>query len=508
MVIKSQKGAALVMALLIGLLGTVIGTTLYTVSNVNAKQVQQRAYQLQADYLAESGVKMALGIIANNGSDYLADGEETTFWGTLDDGLTDQDPADDSYTIKVAISFDASKDSYIIGSTGYMRGTGQGAGGVSIAQSSSIGNAYYQISRDAVVEYISEVNSGSNGSGNSNNSGGGQAPSLDKIFAVGVNPSDGKAVELTGSSSIYGDVGVNSVAQNSVDFSSGNTCIYNGDLYIGPNGDPNTVVLYPKSWRKASTVIPNGSIKNLTSIQSFALPTFPEFPSYTPIQSMDAGWWPIPSGGFQISQSGQYSSINVTNQLTINIGNQDVIIRTGSLSVTGSGQIILNRAGTGKLILYVDNGFTLSGSSKINNNGDYNSLVMYYAGTNPIDVGGSTKFVGSVYAKTANVSIEGSGGITGHIVTGGKTVKVQGSASANVRAFYAPLASLEVTGSGSIRGAVVANDIKVQGSSSITYDDSLDTTFFDQLEWESTGTNEEPPVDLVSHFGLWLKDDK
>lgn len=502
---KSQKGSALVMALLIGLMATVLGTALYSVSTANAKQVQQQSNQLQADYYAKSGVNLALGIITNHNGNYLdEDDPPVHFWGTLEDGLVDEltDDLTDSYTIHVKIWVKGNY--YYIDSEGIMRGTGQQSGGTSVAQSSSIGNAYYRISRQAVEEYNSNT---PNGSGGSNNSGTGQPPSLDKIFAVGVNSSDGKAVELTGSSSIYGDVGINSIAQNSFDFSSGNTCIYNGDLYIGPNGDPDTVISYPKNWRKASTVIPNGTIKNLTAVQSYPLPTFPEFPSYTPIQSMDAGWWPIPEGGFQISQSGQYSSINVTNQLTINIGNQDVIIRTGSLSVTGSGQIILNRTGTGKLILYVDNGFTLNGSSTINNNGNYNSLVMYYAGTNPIDVGGSTKFVGSVYAKTANISIQGSGGITGHIVTGGSEVNVQGSASANVRAFYAPLASLEVTGSGSIRGAVVANDIKVQGSSCITYDDSFNSDFLDQLEWPGTdnSNDEAPPVNTITQYGTWCE---
>jgi hypothetical protein len=495
MLVKSQKGSALVMALLIGLLATVLGTALYSVSTANAKQVQQQSNQLQADYYAKSGVNLALGIIANHGGDY--DGGE--FWGTLAAGLLGEET--DDYNIHIRIT--AYVDHYDIFSEGLVRGIGQ-SGGVSVAQSSATGQAYYRITREAVNDYNDNT---PNGSGGSNSSGNGRAPSLNKIFAVGVNAS-GKAVTLTGSSCIYGDVGVNSIAPYCVDFSSGPTFIYDGNLYIGPNGVPDTAVYYPNSWRSFSAIIPDGTVKNLTAVQAFPLPTFPDFPSYSPIQSLTAGWWPIPEGGFRISQNGQYSDITVENQLFIDIGNEDRIIRTSSLHVPNNGHIILNKTGTGRLILYVDSELTLTGSSTINEGGDYNSLVVYYAGTDLIDVGGNTKFVGSIYAKSANVKINGSGGFTGHIITGGSEVNVQGDASANVRALYAPSASLKVLGSSKIKGAVVANDILVDGNSLITYDDSFSTDFFDLLQWPGSGNDNEettPPVNTITSYGTWLK---
>mgnify|MGYP001257717272 CR=1 FL=1 len=105
MVIKSQKGSALVLALLIGFLGTIIGMTLYTVSSANAKQVQERSNKLQADYLAKSGVSIALGIIVNNlddnNGDYLTDGgDPAEYWGGLDGGVGDFETDDYSINLR------------------------------------------------------------------------------------------------------------------------------------------------------------------------------------------------------------------------------------------------------------------------------------------------------------------------------------------------------------------------------------------------------------------------
>jgi|GEM_PF-2961109 len=303
------------------------------------------------------------------------------------------------------------------------------------------------------------------------------------IFAQGLN-SDGKALELTGSSAIYGNTGVNSTNSNSVTFEY-STMINDGDLYIGPGGDPETVVSFTGYGRGPETNIPDGDIINLDTAKVFPLPAFPDFPTFSPIGRIDAGWYPIPAGGHRISENGQYSSINVTNQLTIDIGNEDRIIRTGSLSVTGSGKIILNRSGTGRLRLYVDDTLVLSGSSTINEGGDIDSMVLYYAGSDQLDFGGNTKIVASLYAQNASLNINGSGGIQGHIITGGSTMGVNGNSRANTRILYAPNASLQLTGSSQIEGAVVANDIKVLGNSRIYYNNNMSMTLFDLLNWDS-----------------------
>jgi hypothetical protein len=124
-----------------------------------------------------------------------------------------------------------------------------------------------------------------------------------------------------------------------------------------------------------------------------------------------------PEGGFRINENGQYGSINVTNNLTVDIGDEDRIIRTGSLNVD-SGDIILNRTGNGKLILYVENSLAITGDGTINQGGNYNSIIIYYKGSE-LNVGGNTAVVASLYAQTASITISNSAGITGHIITGG-----------------------------------------------------------------------------------------
>ncbi|NLX91074.1 MAG: hypothetical protein GXZ07_05725, partial [Firmicutes bacterium] len=319
--------------------------------------------------------------------------------------------------------------------------------------------------------------------------GGGQVPPLDMIFSLG-------EIELTGSSQIVGNTGTNSVEPDSVTL-AWSTAI-NGLLSIGAGGDPATVIdaKYPPG------NLPKGSAL-LPSARSYPLPEFPEFPNLPSKGVLEAGWRHIPPGGFQISESGLYNKINVLNELTINIGEEDLLIRTENLSVSGDGKIKVNRTGRGRLILYVEDTFNIAGSGKINTNGHYNDVVMFYAGSGAPSIDGSTEFVGSIYALNSNFIIANSGGIVGHIVTGGNTLTVSGTADANVRALYAPHADLTVQGSGKIKGAVIAKSIKVLGDGRIYYDDSMNMDFFELLDW---GTGE--PVQSTTDWrtvGKWQR---
>jgi len=59
------------------------------------------------------------------------------------------------------------------------------------------------------------------------------------------------------------------------------TTIKEGDLYIGVNGDPDTVVSIPNE-SSVKDRIPNGEIKNLEEPLNFPLPIFPAFPEDLP----------------------------------------------------------------------------------------------------------------------------------------------------------------------------------------------------------------------------------
>ncbi|MBC8382930.1 MAG: hypothetical protein H8E22_03830, partial [Candidatus Cloacimonetes bacterium] len=280
-------------------------------------------------------------------------------------------------------------------------------------------------------------------------------PALDMVFANG-------AITLTGSASINGTTGTNSTVANSVNFAW--STIIDGDFYVGPGADY-TSVIHCDGWGRVPEDNITGTISNLPSTRTYPLPTYPDFPELTDRGSFSTPW--TPSGEYLIDDDGYYSSISATSSrtITIDVGSGTRRIVVGSLSV---GQGYIELLGTGNLIFYVENSFSLTGSSIINTGGDASKVHMYYSGAADLNFAGSTEYNGSVYLETASVRIGGSGGITGHIICGGSSVDVNGAANAYVRALYAPNADASITGSGSISGILVANTITITGSGSIT----------------------------------------
>lgn len=284
-------------------------------------------------------------------------------------------------------------------------------------------------------------------------------PPLDMIFSNG-------DITLSGSARINGTTGTNSTAANSVNFAW--STLVDGDFYVGPGADYNSVI-NSAGWGRTPEDNITGTISNLPAARTYPLPTYPEFPTLTDRGSFSTPW--TPSGQYLIEEDGYYTSISATSNrtITIDVGSGTRRIVVGSLSV-GQGHIEL--LGTGSLILYVENTFSLTGSSVINTGGDASKVHMYYSGATDINLAGSTTYNGSIYIESANIRIGGSGGITGHIICGGNSVDVNGAANAYVRALYAPNADASITGSGSISGILVANTITVTGSGSITADNS------------------------------------
>jgi len=471
-ILKSEKGFAMVMALVIMLIAAVAGVTLWHVGNTDVLEVERDANEVEAFYLAKSGVEIAVGLIKNNikvTGDYQP--PDAFFYGKLGDASFSNTETPD-YSIKFHI--DKEGNDFIIESTGYARTLG--AEGTQVA-ANALG---FKISQNNLLDRVV-------------GGGGGNPvppPTLDMIFSLG-------EIEMIGSSKIVGNTGTNSIASNSVAFGGGpQSIIDNGNLYIGPGADWHTVVNFNGWGQSPSTRVPDGSILNLEKVRNYPLPQFPDFPdSLTTKDSIELNG----NSSMTIADDGYYPKIEISSNTTLKIdtGNENRIIRVGELDVK-QGHIVLQ--GTGRLYLYVENNFDLGGDSTINQNGDFKNVVIYYAGANDLKFTGNQKLFGSIYIKNANLTIGGSTGITGHIVTGANEVEISGDARAYSRIIYAPAASLNLNGSAAIKGLAVAKDIQLIGNSFIYYDSSMNMDFFNQLDW---GTEESSESANWQEVGLW-----
>ncbi|MTI81181.1 MAG: hypothetical protein FH758_09880 [Firmicutes bacterium] len=466
--IKNEKGIALVSVLVILTVTSLLGATVWQASAQETLSSETDENQTQAYYFARSGVEMAVGLIKDGYFDDLSINEKKQFYGKLDD--IGQEETDD-YNIKFGVLLDES-DNFIIESLGIVR-KGE-ATGATAAES----DLKFAIARG-------DINNG--GTGGSGGGTGGTGSSIALFSDEGLT--------FKGSAGINGDVLTNSVERNSVDFAS-STFIKNGNLYIGPDADWNEVVKFKKS---PATNIPDGEILNLSSTRSYPLPAFPQFPKNLEYRGdLDTKW--ISGEYYEISdnestddgyyQFGSYGSITVRGNrtLVIKLDGEDRVLRVKNLDIK-QGKIVLQ--GEGKLKIYVENDFSIGGGSKVNNGGNNNSLDIYYKGDKKgkqkLKFAGNTAFVGSIFAQSANVSLSGSNNIDGNIITGGSKVSVSGNADGYPLLMYAPNADLKVTGSGIIRGTAVVKEGTLTGNSRIKADNSIDTTFFNSLDWGESG---------------------
>lgn len=288
----------------------------------------------------------------------------------------------------------------------------------------------------------------------------GYFPSFDyAAFATG-------KISMTGSPYVRGNIGTNQSSEGSIDFAGGNPS-FEGDMYIGPEGDSETTVKKP-DWYKLDV-----DIHNLPEELEFPLPPYPDFPEDLPYfpGTYTAGWNPSPP--HYLYSSGWYDKIVVESELIINIYDDDFIIRANEFTISDAGKVTINKYGSGKLILYISDKFDLSDAGKVNENGNPDNVFLYYSGNQTLNPAGATKFVGNVYVEKADIEISGSGGIIGNITSGGNKITISGDASAIVRTIYAPNADIIYEGSGKTRGAVIGKNIYMSGGTSIIYDESV-----------------------------------
>ena len=278
----------------------------------------------------------------------------------------------------------------------------------------------------------------------------------------------GSSLSFSGSTRILGSVMSNFNASNQLSFDTSGGQYISGDVYVlNP-------LLQKNSFSQGATKI-QGSVLTAPAPSTFSLPPFPVYPDQSTLQVFNntflAGWNPSPP--YYIYDNGWYKGgITIKSELVISVGNTDRIIRTKFLNVSGSGKLTINKTGTGKLIIYIDDtsssALVVANGAKINQNGDPGDMQIYFNTTEFI-ADGSVTLKSLLYGKNTKITINGSGTVFGHIITGSTQVNFNGDATAYVQAIFAPNALVKLEGSGKVKGVVIANTCTLAGGSYIEF---------------------------------------
>lgn len=202
-----------------------------------------------------------------------------------------------------------------------------------------------------------------------------------------------------------------------------------------------------------------GDILYLVQERTYPQLVFPDFPNLDTAEPSSINVSGGPANDMTISGDKAYDSITVSSNrtLTIDMNGGSRSLRVQSLNISQGHIVLENTIQNGKLSIYVEDEFTLDGGSTINNNGNTEDIVLYYSGSQPIDIGGNQSYFGNIFVESANLRIGGSASIAGHILSGGNEMEIYGAADAYTRLLYAPNAHVNMTGSSKLKGSIISN---------------------------------------------------
>ena len=175
--------------------------------------------------------------------------------------------------------------------------------------------------------------------------------------------------------------------------------LFDGEIIVGPGGDPETVI----SGKKSSII--NGP--------TYAASEDLEFP-FKAVPDVIESTLPPSSGGITTIPAGMYG------YPPISIGNSDkiyidgaVTIVTDSVDIKNSGEIRILSGGS--LALYVDGSFIANNGSYIYNDDMEAARMKIYGSENctKIEIKNSGDFWGAIYAPNAHLEIKNSGSYIG-----------------------------------------------------------------------------------------------
>jgi hypothetical protein len=472
---NDEKGFTLVLSFIfITVLVILAGASASIVINEN--RISQKQYrQKQAYYLARAGAEYAIG----NTDIYkeLSSGESTAFkikdfnTDILDHNLLFE--VDDKNDLNVEndsiqVFIERNGSEFVISSLG--------------------GFADQKTRLSLVLEIISDTD------------GSADLPPLD--YALFATAAAAKTIELIGSSTINGKVGTNAVSYDSLDFIG--TSGINGDLWLHtdppPSGSNNedewssSIIyrrgdkvfyngqIYTAKWWNRKSPPPgneweapvanlNGDIAYLEEAVDYPEVKMPDFPAPPAREDIDIKG----NQSAEISEDGSYDTISIksNNQLIIDRAGGDRIISVKNLDI-GQGHIkFKNPEDDGILKIYVENEFTLNGSSSINKAKNWwedassENVEIYYNGSKELDFGGNVSLNSSLFIEKADFKFRGSSSTVGYLFSNGGDIDISGDVSLST--IYAPNSNLTLDGSSSLRGSSIVSTFSGVGNVSIDY---------------------------------------
>ncbi len=273
-------------------------------------------------------------------------------------------------------------------------------------------------------------------------------------------------VELTGSSRINGDVHADSKVAKS--FVLGSSTKVNGTIFSSYEGNLNDIIDEPDHGgnRYKGLEYHNSDI-NWSGFESMLeMIKLPEnWGEYKKINSIFFNW--ETQGYIGENTYAKEIHVNAGDYLEIDNVGRDINIVVDSLKVLGSRRIVL--LGDGHVNIFVREHFKLSGSSRINANGDRSNLRIYYFGGSKLEIGGSTLMNGNLLVEKAELKLGGSGNVTGAVVSGGYFLTLEGAINDNIMVVI-PYGNTVISGSSNVQGIIVCDSIKLIGSAKVTFD--------------------------------------
>ena len=389
---KQRKGAILALLVMVVLLLSMTSLALIRVGTEARVRFVKSDAQTAARFAADAGIERALYLM----NEQLADGT----W-TLDDVpvYTAESLAGSAADYTVTFTGDLASG-YQLSSVGHSNNQIKTVR-ATIALTSPVAKDFAILSKDGI-----DFKNGSLVDGfNSANSGDTDVP-----------------VKIGTLSTDNGAIGIN------------NNVTIDGDIYIIPDGDPDTVI------DAHSSADINGSI--------FFLPSYYSLPPVSPPDYV-ASQGPISGKNITLnsSDSGKYSEISISNNGTLSINGDLTLYITGDIELKNNAEIEVENNST--LTLYLDGDIEAKNSSGFNNKTEVPaSLLIYGTGTDQ------------------EISLKNSADLYAVI--------------------YAPDAEMVVHNSVDAYGSFIVDDIELKNSGNVYYDKALrQVSVDDELVWFS-----------------------